>query len=189
MSRIQLIIRGMENSLKPQVRALTVFLTAIVVSGCGYGLIGRTSNLPEDIQSIYVEPIENRTTRAQVDLFLTQAIVDELVTRRRFNVVNGASNADAILKGSLTSYIVRPVQFGPDGRATDYQVIIRADMEFKRQGSSEVIWDQPQYLFRDDYELQVGEQGSVFDPEDLVFQGDLAQRFAQSLVIDLLEGF
>ena len=170
--------------------ALLLLAGTAVTLGCGYGLIGRTSNLPEDIQRIYVEPLENRTTRTQVDLFLTQAIVDELVTRRRFQVVQGASSADAVLKGALTSYIVRPVQFGADGRATDYQVTIRADMEFRRQGgSNEIIWDRPQYLFRDDYELDVTTEGSVFDPEDLVLQGDLAQRFAQSMVIDLLEGF
>lgn len=168
---------------------LGLCLFASALSGCGYGLIGRTSNLPEDIERIYVEPLENRTTRTQVDLFLTQAIVDELVTRRRFEVVSGATGADAILKGALTSYIVRPVQFGADGRATDYQVTIRADMEFKRQGSGEMIWDRPQYLFRDDYQLDINTEGAVFDPEDLVLQGDLAQRFAQTLVIDLLEGF
>ena len=171
------------------VSSLLLCIVTISLSGCGYGLIGRTSNLPEDIQSIFVEPLENRTTRTQVDLFLTQAIVDELVTRRRFEVVKGPAAADAVLKGALTSYVVRPVQFGPDGRATDYQVIIRADMEFKRQGSDEIIWDRPQYLFRDDYELEINTEGAVFDPEDFVFQGDLAKRFAQTLVIDLLEGF
>lgn len=171
------------------VGSLVLSIAAVSLSGCGYGLIGRTSNLPEDIQRIYVEPLENRTTRTQVDLFLTQAIVNELVTRRRFEVVKGASSADAVLKGALTSYIVRPVQFGADGRATDYQVTIRADMEFKRQDSREIIWDRPQYLFRDDYELVINTEGAVFDPEDLIIQGDLAQRFAQSLVIDLLEGF
>lgn len=177
--------------MKTALRTLLPLLLAVpILGGCGYGLIGRTSNLPEDIERIYVEPLENRTTRTQVDLYLTQAIVNELVTRRRFEVVSGASSADAILKGALTSYVVRPVQFGADGRATDYQVIIRADMEFKRQGgSNEVIWDRPQYLFRDDYELDINSEGAVFDPEDLIIQGDLAQRFAQSMVIDLLEGF
>ncbi len=179
----------MENELRFLTSTLVVFIVAIALSGCGYGLIGRTSNLPEDIERIYVQPLENRTTRTQVDLFLTQAIVDELVTRRRFQVVKSASGADAILEGALTSYIVRPVQFGADGRATDYQVTIRADMEFKRQGSGEMIWDRPQYLFRDDYELDINSEGAVFDPEDLVLQGDLAQRFAQTLIIDLLEGF
>ncbi|MEJ2084613.1 MAG: LptE family protein [Acidobacteriota bacterium] len=175
--------------MKRKVISVLVVCAALSQLGCGYGLVGRTSNLPEDIQKIYVDPLENRTTRTQVNLYLTQAIVDELVTRRRFEIVSSASSADAVLQGAVTSYIVRPVQFGPDGRATDYQVIIRCDMEFKRQDGGEVIWDRPQYLFRDDYQLEIGTEGVVFDPENLLIQGDLAQRFAQTLIIDLLEGF
>jgi len=178
-----------DTALKQTLTSILIACAALSQIGCGYGLVGRTSNLPEDIQKIYVDPLENRTTRTQVDLYLTQAIVDELVTRRRFEIVKGASSADAILQGAVTSYIVRPVQFGADGRATDYQVIIRCDMEFKRQDGGEVIWDRPQYLFRDDYELEIGTEGVIFDPENFLIQGDLARRFAQTLVIDLLEGF
>lgn len=160
-----------------------------LLAGCGYGLIGRTSNLPEDIQSIYVYPLENRTTRDRVDVLLTEAIVDELVTRRRFSVVKGPDTADAVLKGALTSYVVRPVQFGSDGRATSYEIAIRTDMEFTRQDTDEVLWKQEQYVFREDYELNLDEvQGSVFNPEDATVQL-VASRFAQTLVIDLLEGF
>ena len=35
----------------------------LCLAGCGYGLIGRTSNLPEDIENIFVEPLRNQTTR------------------------------------------------------------------------------------------------------------------------------
>lgn len=159
------------------------------LAGCGYGLIGRTSNLPEDIENIFVEPLQNRTTRQQVELYMTEAIVNELVTRRRFTILNSATNADAVLRGILTAYTVRPVEFGPDGRATSYNVSIRADMEFKRQGSDEVLWAQGQYVFRSDFELELDEeQGTVFDTEDAASQ-TIARQFARSLITDLLEGF
>ena len=158
------------------------------LAGCGYGLIGRTSSLPEDIENIYVEPLRNQTTRQQVELFMTEAIVNELVTRRRFDILKSAASADAVLRGTLTAYTVRPVEFGPDGRATSYNVSIRADMEFKRQGSDEILWAQGQYVFRSDFELEIDEQGTVFDTEDINAQ-IIARQFAQSLITDLLEGF
>jgi hypothetical protein len=168
---------------------MLLLLLLIASVGCGYGLIGRTSNLPEDIESIFVETLENRTTRQQINLFLTQAIVDEFVTRRRFTIVSNASAADAVLSGALTAYIIRPVEFGPDGRATRYEFTIRADMEFKRQGSPEVIWSQDQYVYRGDFELQLDEgQGTVIDNEDPTIQL-VSREFAQTLVIDMLEGF
>jgi outer membrane lipopolysaccharide assembly protein LptE/RlpB len=162
---------------------------ALLPVGCGYGLIGRTSNLPEDIDSIFVETLENRTTRQQINLFLTQAIVDEFVTRRRYDVVASAATADAILSGALTAYIVRPVEFGPDGRATRYEFTIRADMELTRQGGEEVLWSQDQYVYRGDFELQLDEgQGTVIDNEDPTIQL-VSREFAQTLVINMLEGF
>lgn len=164
-------------------------LAALMLVGCGYGLIGRTSNLPEDIDSIFVQTLENRTTRQQINLFLTQAIVDEFVTRRRFAVVSSAASADAVLSGVLTAYIVRPVEFGPDGRATRYEFTIRTDMELKRQGSEEVLWGQDQYVYRGDFELKLDEgQGTVIDNEDPTIQL-VSREFAQTLVIDMLEGF
>jgi outer membrane lipopolysaccharide assembly protein LptE/RlpB len=164
-------------------------LAVLLLVGCGYGLIGRTSNLPEDIDSIFVETLENRTTRQQINLYLTQAIVNEFVTRRRYAVVASAAAADAVLSGVLTAYIVRPVEFGPDGRATRYEFTIRTDMEFKRTGSEEVLWGQDQYVYRGDFELRLDEgQGTVIDNEDPTIQL-VSREFAQTLVIDMLEGF
>jgi outer membrane lipopolysaccharide assembly protein LptE/RlpB len=155
--------------------------------GCGYGLIGRTSNLPEDVNSIFVQTLQNRTTRSRIELQLTQSIIDELVTRRRYTIVRSKAEADAVLSGALTSFIVRPVQFGADGRATEYEITIRADMELARTGSDEILWGQDDYVFKGDYELQL-EDNTVFEFEDETIEV-VGRRFAQSLVIDLLEGF
>lgn len=157
------------------------------VTGCGYGLIGRTSTLPEDIETIYVEPLKNRTTRPQIELTMTRAIINELVTRRRFTISPNREDADAILSGTLTAFTVRPVTFDPQGRADEWQIAIRADMDFTRTDTDEIIWEQPLYNFRDNYELELDE-GTVFDPEDRTIQ-IVSVDFAQTLVIDLLEGF
>jgi hypothetical protein len=162
---------------------------ALGAIGCGYGLIGRTSNLPDDIESIFVQTLENRTTRQQINLFLTESIVQEFVTRRRFDVVSSAGAADAVLTGALTAYIVRPVEFGIDGRATRYEFTIRTNMEFKRQPSGEILWAQADYVYRGDFELTLDEaQGTVVDNEDPTIQL-VSGEFAQTLVIDMLEGF
>jgi outer membrane lipopolysaccharide assembly protein LptE/RlpB len=167
---------------------LTLLAPALLgLLGCGYGLIGRTSNLPEDVTHLFVETLQNRTTRSRIELQLTQSIIDELVTRRRYTIVRSKAEADAILSGALTSFIVRPVQFGPDGRATEYEITIRADMELARTDSEEVLWGQSDYVFKGDYELEL-EDNTVFDFEDATIE-IVGGRFAQSLVIDLMEGF
>lgn len=166
--------------------AVVLGVTAGVV-GCGYGLIGRTSTLPEDIETIFVEPLKNQTTRPQIELTMTRAVINELVTRRRFTISPNREGADAILSGTLTAFTVRPVTFDPQGRAEEWQISIRADMSFMRTDTDEVLWEQPLYNFRDNYELDIDE-ATVFDPEDRTIQ-TVSTDFAQTLVIDLLEGF
>ena len=66
-------------------------LACVALAGCGYNLVGRGSTVPPDIHSVVLKALENKTQRQQVDQILTQAIAKELVTRKRFTVVNDAS--------------------------------------------------------------------------------------------------
>ncbi len=177
----------MQRHLRATLLTVLLGLCLGLLASCGYGLIGRTSNLPEDVTKIYVQPLQNRTTRSQIELTMTRAIINELVTRRRFTIAPNAGSADAVLSGVLTSFIVRPVTFDAQGRAEEYEIAIVTDMEFKRLDTDEILWEQPQYRFRENYELEL-EEATVFDPEDQTIQ-IVAADFAQTLVIDLLEGF
>ncbi len=168
-------------------RAVLLLVVALMVGGCGYGLVGRSSSLPEDIQDIYVQPLTNRTTRAQVDQLLTRAIADEFVKRRRFNVVSEAAGADALLSGTVVGFSERPVTFGAGGRGTEYEMQIVADMEFRRLGAAEPIWARTGYLFRETYEIDIS-AADYFDRSNLKLE-ELSEKFAETLLIDLLEGF
>jgi outer membrane lipopolysaccharide assembly protein LptE/RlpB len=167
-------------------RAALVVALALA-TGCGYGLVGRTSSLPEDIQEVFVQPLANRTNRTQVDQLLTLAISDEFVKRRRFKLVNSRSDADAVLSGVVTGFGERAVAFGGEGRGTEYEIQITADMEFRRPGAEEPIWVRRNYRFRESYEIDVS-AADYFDRADLAIQ-EVAEKFAETLIIDLLEGF
>ncbi len=175
------------------VRASTVLLTALALflGGCGYTLVGRASNLPEDIKTIYVEPLENSTARSQVEQILTRAISDELLTRRRFEVVNNAGEADAVLSGNVLSFNVRPVTFDDAGLADAFEVAISADMKFQRPPAGgeegEIVWANSRYVFRQDYPLEEEDTG-YFDRENIAIEST-SERFAATLITDLLEGF
>ena len=164
-----------------------VLAAALLLAGCGYGLVGRTSSLPEDIQNVYVQPLGNLTTRSQVDLLLTQAIGDEFVKRRRFNLVSESRSADAVLTGIVTGFTERAVTFGGEGRGREYEIQITADMEFSRPGAEEPIWVRSGYRFRETYEIDVS-AADYFDRSDQAIE-EVAEQFAEVIVIDLLEGF
>ena len=168
---------------------VTVVLVAGSMLDCGYALVGRSSTLPEDVRTIYVQALTNQTSRARVDQLLTQAIIDEFVTRQRFKVVSDRESADAILGGTVTNFRVRPVAFSREsgGRAREYEILIYARMQFIRQDNDEVLWKQDFYQFRETYEIEESAEG-FFDAEDLAIE-EVAVLFAETLVIDVLEGF
>jgi outer membrane lipopolysaccharide assembly protein LptE/RlpB len=162
-------------------------LLLLVLSGCGYALVGRGSNVPEDVREVYLQPFENRTQRTQVEQFLTRAIADELVTRQRFAVVGGTEGADAVISGSVVGFNAIPVTFDPTGRATEYEIAITAQIAFKRTGSEQVLWSTDNYTFRESYPIDPSD-ADYFDREDEAIE-DASRRMAETVVSDLLEGF
>lgn len=216
--------------------------SCLILSGCGYALVGRGSNLPEDIREVYIRPLENRTPRSQVEQELTRAIADELVQRQRFAVVGNPEEADAELSGAVVFYGATPITFDAEGRATEYEIAITAQIVFKRTGGDatppippttvtgqvtapapadatgattgtapepspavpgtttpgapgrpaapvidpSIIWSNDRYTFRETYEIAAG--ADYVDLEDTAIQ-EAAERFAETMVSDLLEGF
>lgn len=174
------------------VALLGSLLVGGLLTGCGYSLVGKGSNLPEDIRQVFVQPLDNDTSRSQVEQILTQAIISELVTRRRFELVNNVEDADAVLRGKVTDFTVRPVSFDAQGLGNSYEILITTDMSFERPARGgdtepESIWENSRYLFRQDYPLEEGD-AAYFDRENLAIE-ETADDFAKTLVTDILEGF
>ncbi len=174
------------------VAVVSVLAAGLALAGCGYTLVGKASNIPEDIRRVFLQPFENRTTRVEVEQFLTQAIADELVTRPRFELVATENEADAVIRGSVTAFRVAPITFTSDGRAQEYELAIVTDVSFRRVPTptgeeGEVIWANDRYQFKESYEVESADS-DFFDRENLAIE-DSAERFADTMVTDLLEGF
>lgn len=172
-------------------RRLAILLlgaAALAASGCGYGLVGRTSNLPTSVRDVFLKPIENRTSRAQVEQIVGQALADELVTRQRFALKPSAEGADAVLSGAILSFLVQPITFDEEGRGLQYEIAIVAQMKFEeRSVPPKTLWANDRYVFRDTYEIEPSDR-AYFDREILAVRR-VAVRFAETVVTDLLEGF
>ena len=162
--------------------ALAALLLAL--AGCGYALVGRGSNIPEDVRSVYLQPLANRTQRSQVEQALTRAVADELVTRQRFAVVGSETEANAEIQGAVTGFGVTPVTFDAEGRATEYEISITAQITFKRVGTEgKVIWKSDRYTFRENYPVDPS-SAEYFDREDQAIE-TASKRFAETLVTNL----
>lgn len=162
-------------------------VAALAAQGCGYALVGRASNIPEDVRQVFLKPLENATPRVQVDQILSRALADELVTRQRFAVLSSAEGADAEIAGAVQGFVVNPVTFDADGRATEYEISITVKMVFRRLAPESVLWQNDRYVFRDSYQLEASELGYQ-DRETPALEAT-AKKFAETVITDLLEGF
>jgi outer membrane lipopolysaccharide assembly protein LptE/RlpB len=164
-----------------------LLLLAALPLGCGYALVGRGTNIPESIRSVYLSPLENSTRRAEVEQILTRALAEELVTRKRFTLVNEAGQGDGVIAGKVVGFDTTPLTFDDQGRATEYQITITASMSFRDRVADKVLWSNDRYIYKESYQVDPSEQ-RYFDREKIAIE-EAAGRFARTVVIDVLEGF
>ncbi len=178
---------GIGNRESGIVGALVAIGSVALAAGCGYGLVGRTSTLPPSIKIIRFQTLINRTPRVGVEQRLSQQIARELTSRGRFSVQSGATGADADLTGEVLGFDLYPVAFDEAGRAKEYQIRITARVSLKTLPDGKVLWENPAYTFQDDYTFSTS-AASYVDRENEAIDR-VAERFAESLVSNLLEGF
>lgn len=169
--------------------AAGVWLLAALLgsAGCGYALVGKSSSLPESVRVIQFTSLENLTPRVGLEQRFSAEIARELASRGRFRVQASAEGADASLAGAVTGFNLFPVAFDGQGRATDYQVQVSARVSLKTLPAGDVLWENPSFTFRDNYQFSASAASYVDRENDAIDR--VAGRFAQSLVTSLLEGF
>lgn len=159
----------------------------LAAAGCGYSLVGKGSSLPASIRVVQFTTLENRTQRAGLEQRLSAEIARELASRGRFKVQATAEGANALLSGAVIGFDLYPVAFDSQGRATDYQVRVTARVALKTIPEDQVLWENPAYTFRDNYQYSATAATYVDRENEAIDR--VANRFAQALVTSLLEGF
>lgn len=157
------------------------------LSACGYSLVGKGSTLPESVKIVQFSTLENRTGRVGLEQRLSAEIARELASRGRFKVQSTGEGANAVLSGAVSGFDLYPVSFDAQGRATDYQIRVTAQVSLKTIPEGKALWENPAYTFRDNYQFS-SSASSYVDRENEAIDR-VAGRFAQALVTSLLEGF
>jgi len=180
--------------IKPKRRAAAIaagiatIILAMVAGGCGYRVAGRGSSLPADWKTIAVPALVNRTHRYRIEQRLTEALVHELLARTSYRIVQNQSAADALLRGEVTGIDSNVVLFDTrTGRATTMLVTIHAKAELIDQKTKRVLYQNPNFVFRDEYSIST-DPDSFFEEEDPAL-GRMARDFAATLVSAILENF
>lgn len=164
-------------------------LVAATLAGCGYHLVGASSSLPPHLTRLYIAPFVNQTGRAELDQRLSEEVSQEWVRRGRMQLVAAPETADAVLSGTVMAANVTPVRFDAQGRASEYQIVVVADVQLvDRTGEEPVIlWRDQRFSRSISYPVNA-ESADYFDREVEAIER-VARDFARGLVVTILEGF
>jgi hypothetical protein len=163
-----------------------LFFACSLLIQCGYHLRGTGSFLPTHIKKISIPMFKNETTRYQLDLKLTQNVINELVARARLEVSGDAGGADAVLIGDIISFNVSPIAFAGNASADRYNIVIVAKIVLRDLVSQKVLFSNPAFSYIEEYEVP---QGTDFESVETLAIDKVAEKFARSLVVNILEGF
>ena len=158
---------------------------ACLAAACGYHLQGTGAFLPPHIRTVAIPVFKNLTTRFELDVKLTQAVIAEFVTRGKVRVVTEVESADAVLTGEVANFSANPIAFS--GQAPDhYQIRIEAKFNLRDRVNQKLLFSNPSFVFIEEYEVP---QGTDFESVETEAIDKVAPRFARSLVLSMLEGF
>jgi len=129
---------------------------------------------------------KNLTTRFELDLKLTQSVINELVARGKVEITADASSADATLLGDIVSFGVNPIAFSGEATADRYNIVVVAKVVLRDRVNNRVIFSNPSYVYQEEYEVP---EGTDFETVETQAIDRVAEKFARSLVVAVLEGF
>ena len=173
-------------------RAAALGLLVVVgLNGCGYALVGKGVTTDPSIKRIGVPLFKDRTGKPGLDQKITLRVIEELLKRGRFTVVQDTTGVDAIVEGEILTYTTIPIGFSTPGssqtQATRYAINVTARVIYHKVGQKDPIWQSEGFSFRDEYDVG-DDPGSFFDREDQTIDR-IAQSFGRNLVATMLEAF
>jgi outer membrane lipopolysaccharide assembly protein LptE/RlpB len=168
--------------------ATSVLVLGLSASGCGYHTAGKAVELPQNIHTIAIPGFVSQSQTFRIEQVLTDAVVREFDARTQYHVIHDAhGDADAVLKATVLSASATPLAYDSQtGRAASALVTVSIQVRLTdRQGK--VLFDNPSYLFHDQYELS--RDLASFFQEDSPAVDRLSRDFARTLVANILEAY
>ena len=115
-------------------------LLLLALAGCGYHLAGEQLALPEDVHSLSVGTLVNRSREHGLEKNLAFALEREIHTRGHFRMSEEPGGGDAVLTGVIRELQVRPVAFDANDQALQYDVTVTLDLTLTRKDDGRVLW-------------------------------------------------
>jgi hypothetical protein len=144
---------------RPLEAGLAAVVGAVVLSGCAYSTTSRTA---KDIKSIHVPFFENKTPEPNLEISVTERIINNLVTDNTLKVVSEDAS-DAVLDGQIVEFRNAPFSFNQDLNAEEYVVVIKVLVTLFNRRTNQPIWQNQTIEGNGSYFIEQVDDARTFD--------------------------
>lgn len=115
----------------------------LAVLGCSSPYTPAPQILPANIKTIYIRPFVNNTSQYGLEEKLTLKVVDEFVRDGRLKVVNSEAEADGIIAGEISKYILQPLTYDANMVTEQYKLWVLLNINFIDKAKNITLWTEP----------------------------------------------
>ena len=160
-----------------RVRAALVALLALC--GCGYHALGGPDAFGGGVRSIELVSFENETREPGLEQLVCEAMNEEFSRRGwlKPKLEGQIANPDLVMRGTLRSASVHSSSYSASALALEEAIEVVLDVSVHRAGSSEVLWQHPDFHAREVFL-------SSADPQVFASNKELALRRVSSEIAE-----
>ena len=163
-----------------------IFLGLFCLSACGYRFAG-SGAFPEDVNTIFIEVLENRTSKIGVERIVSNQLIFEFSRQRESSLVSSADEADAILKGSINSIRTQTISRVGTEVANEREVIMMMDLRLIKKNGGAVIWAAKGLSDREAFDVDSAKIDT--DRNEELAIGRLSERLSERIFNRLTDDF
>ncbi len=147
-------------------RLRSLFLAPLLaLTACGYHTVGSAAHLPANVRTLAVPVFTTRTQAFHTEFVFTQAVIRELNTRTKYQILPRDAEADATLRGVILSQSSSPLTYdSSSGQTSSYLITITASVTLTAR-DGHVLYRNDALPFREQY--QSTQDLSAFHPGGL----------------------
>lgn len=100
----------------------------LLLSGCGYHLVGTANKLPSHVRSMAIPVFKNTSGEPVIQRNLSDTVRRTFQNDGRLKIIQ-EDEADLVMNGTLSHYELRPIAFDENDVVTQYWVYLGIDVE------------------------------------------------------------
>lgn len=163
-----------------------ILLIPLFLFGCGYRFAG-SGAYPGGVETIFVEVMENRSSKTGVERIVTNQIIFEFTRQREGSLSSTPETADAVLKGVVVNIRTQTISRVGQEVANERQAVMTLDMKLVKKGG-EVIWAVKGLIDREAYDVSEGSKIETDQNEALAI-ARMSERLSERVFSRLTDDF